>query len=368
MHQDSAIMFKDMSISAETALQMFDNLSTAVMLFNKDLQLTCINNACEDLLSVSNRRVIGQKPQEIIPQYPLLADTIERTLKTGSPYTERSLTITLHNSRSITVDCKVTPIMNGETCSEVIVELVDADSLQRVMREENLAILHDAARESVRGMAHEIKNPLGGIRGAAQLLERELNNEDSDLIEYTQIIIQEADRLRNFIDRMLASDRKLSLRKVNIHEVLEYVCNIVEAEFNKSFEIIRDYDPSLPLLKADREQVIQAILNIMRNAVQALGTGGHVWLRTRILRHITIHKRKHRLVIRVDIIDDGPGVPSAIEKGIFYPMITSRAEGTGLGLSIAQSLVKLHGGLIEHERKDEKTIFSIYLPMEQNHD
>ncbi|MBI4005756.1 MAG: PAS domain-containing protein [Gammaproteobacteria bacterium] len=356
-----------MSISAETALQMFDNLSTAVMLFDKDLHLTCINNACEDLLSISKRRVIGQTPQEIIPQYPVLADTIERTLKTGSPYTERSLSLTLPNSRSVTVDCKVTPIMNGDACSEVIVELIDADSLHRVMREENLEILHDAARESVRGIAHEIKNPLGGIRGAAQLLERELNNEDSGLIEYTQIIIHEADRLRNFIDRMLVSDRKLNMGKVNIHELLEYVCSLVEAEFDESFEIIRDYDPSLPLLSADREQVIQAVLNIMRNAVQALATDGHIWLRTRVLRQITIQKRVHRLVVRLDIIDDGPGIPAGIEKGIFYPMITSRAEGTGLGLSIAQSLVKLHGGLIEYERKDEKTVFSIYLPMEQNH-
>ncbi len=356
-----------MSISAETALQMFDNLSTAVMLFDKDLHLSCINNACEDLLSVSKRRVIGQTPQEIIPQYPVLADTIERTLKTGSPYTERSLTLTLPNSRSVTVDCKVTPIMNGDACSEVIVELIDAVSLHRIMREENLEILHDAARESVRGIAHEIKNQLGGIRGAAQLLERELNNEDSGLVEYTQIIIHEADRLRNFIDRMLVSDRKLKMGKVNIHELLEYVCSLVEAEFDESYEIIRDYDPSLPLLSADREQVIQAVLNIMRNAVQALGTDGHIWLRTRVLRQITIQKRIHRLVVRLDIIDDGPGIPAEIEKGIFYPMITGRAEGTGLGLSIAQSLVKLHGGSIEYERKDEKTVFSIYLPMEQNH-
>jgi two-component system nitrogen regulation sensor histidine kinase GlnL len=266
------------------------------------------------------------------------------------------------------VDCKVTPILKGERVKEIIVEMIDADSLHRVMREENLTLLHDAARESLRGMAHEIKNPLGGIRGAAQLLERELTEGDPGLIEYTRIIIQEADRLRNFIDRMLTSEQKQNIEKANIHEVLEYVCNLVEAEYKQSFKIIRDYDPSLPPLQVDRGQIIQAVLNVMRNAVQATGDNGNIWIRSRILRQITLHKRIHRHAVRVDIIDDGPGIPPEIENGIFYPMITGRPEGTGLGLSIAQSLINAHGGLIEYERTDERTIFSIYLPTEQDHD
>lgn len=357
-----------MTISSKTALQMFDNLSTAVMLFDKNLNLTCINNAGEGLLSVSNRRIIGQKPEEILPHPPALAEMISRTLNTGHPYSERSLTLSLPNSRTITVDCKVTPILKGERVREIIVEMVDADSLHRVMREENLTLLHDAARESLRGMAHEIKNPLGGIRGAAQLLERELTEGDPGLIEYTHIIIQEADRLRDFIDRMLTSEQKQNIEKTNIHEVLEYVCNLVEAEYKQSFKIIRDYDPSLPLLEIDRGQIIQAVLNVMRNAVQATGDNGNIWIRSRILRQVTLHKRIHRHAVRVDIIDDGPGIPPEIENGIFYPMITGRPEGTGLGLSIAQSLINAHGGLIEYERTDERTIFSIYLPTEQGHD
>lgn len=347
---------------------MFDNLSTAVMLFDKNLNLTCINNAGEGLLSVSNRRIIGQKPEEILPYPPALAEMISRTLNTGHPYSERSLTLSLPNSRTITVDCKVTPILKGERVKEIIVEMIDADSLHRVMREENLTLLHDAARESLRGMAHEIKNPLGGIRGAAQLLERELTEGDPGLIEYTRIIIQEADRLRSFIDRMLTSEQKQNIEKTNIHEVLEYVCNLVEAEYKQSFKIIRDYDPSLPLLEIDRGQIIQAVLNVMRNAVQATGDNGNIWIRSRILRQVTLHKRIHRHAVRVDIIDDGPGIPPEIENGIFYPMITGRPEGTGLGLSIAQSLINAHGGLIEYERTDERTIFSIYLPTEQGHD
>ena len=357
-----------MTISSKTALQMFDNLSTAVMLFDKNLNLTCINNAGEGLLSVSNRRIIGQKPEEILPHPPALAEMISRTLNTGHPYSERSMTLSLPNSRTVTVDCKVTPILKGERVKEIIVEMIDADSLHRVMREENLTLLHDAARESLRGMAHEIKNPLGGIRGAAQLLERELTEGDPGLIEYTRIIIQEADRLRSFIDRMLTSEQRQNIEKANIHEVLEYVCNLVEAEYKQSFKIIRDYDPSLPLLEIDRAQIIQAVLNVMRNAVQATGDNGNIWIRSRILRQVTLHKRIHRHVVRVDIIDDGPGIPPEIENGIFYPMITGRPEGTGLGLSIAQSLINAHGGLIEYERTDERTIFSIYLPTEQGHD
>lgn len=357
-----------MTISAKTALQMFDNLSTAVMLFDKHLKLTCINNAGEDMLSVSNRRVAGQPPEAFLPHPPALAEMIARSLKTGHAYTEHGLTLSLSNARTVTVDCKVTPVITGEQCSEIIVELVDADSLHRVMRKENLTFLHDAARESLRGMAHEIKNPLGGIRGAAQLLERELRNGDTGLIEYTHIIIQEADRLRNFIDRMLTTDQKRHVEPVNIHELLEYVCHLVDAEYGGSCIITRDYDPSLPLLQADRGQLIQAVINVIRNAVQAAGEQGHIWIRTRILRRITLQKRVQRLAVQVDIIDDGPGVPADIEKGIFYPMITGRAEGTGLGLSIAQSLINVHGGTIEYERSDDKTIFSIFLPTKQHHD
>ena len=356
-----------MNISAKTAVQLFDNLSTAVMLFNDELQLTCINNAGEDLLSLSNRKLIGQSPEDILPQTPALAQMIRRSLQTGHPYTEHRLELPLHNLRAITVDCRVTPIMNGENCPEVIVELVDADALQRVMRAESLTLLHEAARESLRGIAHEIKNPLGGIRGAAQLLERELRNGHGELTEYTKIIILEADRLRSFIDSMLSGTKQRILEEVNIHELLEYVCNLVEAEHEGSLQIKRDYDPSLPTVIVDRSQVIQSVLNIMRNAVQAIGTKGQIWIRSRIQRQITIHKKVHRLGVRVDIIDDGPGVPPGIEKGIFYPLISGRPEGMGLGLSIAQALINAHGGLIEYERADQKTIFSIFLQVEHTH-
>lgn len=354
-----------MAISPKTALLMFDHLSTAVLLFDKSLKLTCVNAAGEDLLLISNRRAIGQTPAEIIPEPPTLADTIKKVLETSHPYTERSVPVILSNGHSITVDCKVTPIIVDDKCSEIIVELIDADSIQRVLREENLSMLHDTARESLRGMAHEIKNPLGGIRGAAQLLQRELTEHENDLVEYTRIIIQEADRLRDFIDRMLTSDQKKNIERINIHETLEYVCSLVDAEYERSFAITRDYDPSLPTLEADRGQIIQAILNVLRNAVQA--ANGNIGIRTRIIRQVTMHKHIHRLAVKIEIVDDGPGIPAEIEKSIFYPMITGRPEGTGLGLSIAQSLINAHGGSIEYERRNDKTVFSIYLPTEQEH-
>ena len=212
-------------------------------------------------------------------------------------------------------------------------------------------------------MAHEIKNPLGGLRGAAQLLERELDG--SELREYTQIIINEADRLRSLVDRMLVPNGKRSLSRVNVHEVLEYVQSLVVAEADARLRVDRDYDPSLPALLADRAQLIQAFLNILRNAVQAAGAGGNVMLRTRIKRNCTIRHQHFKLAVQIDVIDDGPGVAPEIERDMFYPLVTTRTDGMGLGLSIAQSLIQAHDGSIEYERIDGKTCFHVLLPLEE---
>jgi two-component system nitrogen regulation sensor histidine kinase GlnL len=327
-----------------------------------------MNAAGENLLYVSTRQMEGHSPQAILPTSRDFNEVLKKIQETHIQFTERGLILQLPHKEEITVDCCVTPIIEDDVCVELIVELSDAHSLQRVMDDESLFVLHDASREAVRGMAHEVRNPLGGIRGAAQLLQSELEDksESRELIEYTDIIIQEADRLRNFIDRMLASDQQLNCVDLNIYEVIEYVCSLVKAEFEGCTEFKRDYDPSLPGIKGDREQLIQVFLNVMRNALQATGGEGHICIQTRVIRQLTIRQKIHRLVARIDIIDDGPGIPAEIEKNVFYPMITGRPEGTGLGLSIAQSLINLHGGLINCERKDDKTIFSIYLPMSEN--
>ena len=328
-----------------------------------------MNTAGESLLYVSNRQMTGLKPDQILPDSRVFDEALKRTLKTSTSYTERGMVLQLPHKEEITVDCCVTPVMDEGDCVEIIVELTDAYTVRRVMHNERLSVLHDASRDAVRGMAHEIRNPLGGIRGAAQLLQVELEDklkdklETRELIEYTDIIIHEADRLRNFIDRMLSSDQRLNCVELNIHEVIEYVCSLVRAEFEACPEFERDYDPSLPSIKADREQLVQVFLNIMRNALQATECKSQIGLQTRIIRHLTIRQRTHRMVLRFNIVDDGPGIPSEIEKNVFYPMITGRSDGTGLGLSIAQSLINLPDGIIDYERKNEKTIFSIYLPM-----
>ncbi|MEE8321044.1 MAG: nitrogen regulation protein NR(II) [Gammaproteobacteria bacterium] len=350
-----------MTIRAETALHLIEHLSTAVLLFDRNLQLRCINSAGEHLLSVSQRRVSGRTPLELLPSSPFFAEAIKRSLELGSVSIERGIDLNLHNEQSITVDCMITPIIDGEKYNEVVVELVDSNSFIRVMREENLQAVHDAGKISVRGMAHEVKNPLGGIRGAAQLLERELV--EGELTEYTKIIISEADRLRNFIDRMLTPNVRPDITQFNIHEVLEYVLGVVEAECDTSLKLTRNYDPSIPSIHADREQMIQSMLNLVRNAVQAIDENGTICLKTRARRKVTIQHKLHKLVLQVEIIDDGPGIPPEIENGAFYPMVTGRSEGTGLGLSIAQSLIQSHGGLIEYERKDEKTCFRVLLPL-----
>ena len=189
---------------------------------------------------------------------------------------------------------------------------------------------------------------------------------NSELTEYTQIIINEADRLRNLIDRMVTPKSLAEVAPVNVHEVLDYVLSVVEAEGMPGFEVHKDYDPSLPTISVDREQLIQALLNIIRNAFQAVGENGEITFRTRIARRLTIQQQYHKMALQLEIIDNGPGVPEEIEDGIFYPMVTGRADGTGLGLSIAQSLIQAHGGVIEYERVDARTIFRVIIPIQQH--
>ncbi|MCS3903406.1 two-component system nitrogen regulation sensor histidine kinase GlnL [Methylohalomonas lacus] len=343
---------------------IFDNLTTAVLVFDAQLRVQTINTAAENLLSTSVRKTQGQTPAEVLPLAPQFAEAVARALDSDHAFTEWGMELQLVDGKNLVVDCMITPLVdsNETRSSRVIVELVSTHMHSRIVREENLQSLHDTARESMRAVAHEVKNPLGGLRGAAQLLERELD--DDGLKEYTRIIISEADRLRNLVDRMLGPNSKPYFEQLNIHEVLEYICSLMEAETDGAFTVERVYDPSLPEVSADREKLIQAILNIVRNAWQAAGPQGQVTLLTRPQRLFTIGQKVHKLVFRIEVIDDGPGIPPEIGAGAFYPLITGRADGTGLGLSIAQSLIHEHGGLIEYERRDGKTVFGISIPLE----
>jgi len=353
-----------MTIPNNQASQLLDNLHTAVLAFDGDLRLRSINAAGEHLLSSSENKIVGLRPLEILPESPAFAAIVTRARETRSPYTERGMDLRIGYGRTLAVDLMVTPLADEARQMELVVELVDVEALVRARREENLSVLNEAARKSLRGVAHEIKNPLGGLRGAAQLLERELNG--SNLTEYTRIIINEADRLRTLVDRMLAPNRQCRFSEVNIHEVLEYVQSVADHE--SAAAIGRDYDPSLPPLQADRDSLIQAFLNIVRNSIQAAGDDGEVLVRTRARRNCTIRQRHHKLALQIEIIDNGPGVPAEIEQEMFYPMVTGRADGMGLGLSIAQSLVQAHDGGIEYERNNGRTFFRILLPAASSHD
>jgi len=241
-------------------------------------------------------------------------------------------------------------------------EFTQVDRFLRLAREETRLDSRAANREVLRGIAHEIKNPLGGLRGAAQLLDRELKERDTR--EYTRIIIHEADRLTNLVDRMMGSYRPLQPVPVNIHQVLEHVRKLVLVEGNDNIDFERDYDPSLPDVLGDHEQLIQAVLNIVRNAVEALSPdGGTITLATRIERSVYLGQRRHRQVARIDLTDNGPGIPKHLQDKIFYPMVTGRAEGSGLGLSIAHDIIDRHNGLISVLSEPGHTCFTLQLPL-----
>ena len=248
-----------------------------------------------------------------------------------------------------------------------MIELQPLDRLLRISREEGILSSQQNSQALIRGLAHEIKNPLGGLRGAAQLLAKELPNET--LIDYTNIIIEEADRLGNLLNCMLGPHDLLDLQSINIHEVLERVRYLVSAETGGNIDIVRDYDPSIPELIGDKERLIQAVLNIVRNAMQALlnNTAPNITptiaLKTRTMRNFTIGALRHRLVCRVEITDNGPGISEQLMKTIFLPMVSGRADGTGLGLSISQSIINHHKGLIQCASKTGSTTFFIYIPL-----
>lgn len=348
--------------SPDTAAQIVESLSTAVLVFDDSLAVAQMNPAAEMLLATSVRKARGKPLSKILPSDGEFAAGIAEALRTGQSFTEREMTLHLPGKAPITVDCTVTPLRDRGARLAAMVELQRVDRHLRISREESLLAQSHATRALVRGMAHEIKNPLGGLRGAAQLLEHELG--DEELREYTRIIIAEADRLQNLVNKLLGPNTPPQTQDINVHEVMERVYALVSVEAPAGVKLERDYDPSIPNITADPETLIQAILNIVRNAVQAVGDGGRVRLRTRVERHFTIGHRCHRLVLRIDIQDNGPGIPEDMLQSIFYPMVTGRAEGTGLGLSIAQELINRHGGLIACDSEPGNTVFMILLPLE----
>ncbi|MBL8519351.1 MAG: PAS domain-containing protein [Betaproteobacteria bacterium] len=342
-------------------------ISAAVLVADARRTLVFMNTAAEDLFAVSCKSVAGQALQRLLPASPAGNQALFQLLATAvtEDKTVSGSELQLETAAGGHLHCAVavSPLDDGR----VVIELAARDQAWRIAREERILERQELNRELLRNLAHEIKNPLGGIRGAAQLLARELASVPSDasLQEYTDVIVKEADRLQALMDRLLTPHRRLKFERINVHEVVERVRTLLLAEFPSGLNVLRDYDASLPDFIADRETLIQAILNIARNAAQALAGHGQIRLITRIARQVTLAKRRYRHAIVVQVVDNGPGVPPDLAGKIFFPLVTGRAGGTGLGLSLAQQLVNQHQGLIEFESEPGRTCFTVVLPMRE---
>ncbi len=344
-------------------------------MIDSNLNIFYLNSACEALFDISLLRASGQPVLNLLHAPDDTFNTHEallNTIKTGQPYTRREAVINV-NFKDLHVDYTVSQLNAGKSYHPLLlIELNPIDRMLKISKEENLVQQHQVARQLVRGVAHEIKNPLAGIRGATQLLARSLN--DKSYAEFTDVIINEVDRLTNLADTMLGSRQLPSYENVNVHEPLERVRSLIANQTKKKIKIIRDYDLSLPDVNADRDQLIQVMLNISVNAIQAITENKAFFidhepeliLRTRIQRLVTINGVLNRSTVRVDIEDNGPGIPESILESVFYPLVTGRAKGTGLGLSIAQNIMHQHNGMIECQSVPGKTIFSLYLPWESD--
>ena len=347
--------------------RILDHLNTSLMLVDHSHVIHYVNAATETLFGVSRNQLLGRTLSELIRDPSELALLVDRSVKALKPFARRELSLRSSGTAGdLIVDCSVTPFEDRLDNTTVLLEFSDAKQHQRISRENALINRAGGSRLMIRQLAHEIKNPLGGLRGAAQLLERQLS--DASMREYTSIIISEADRLKSLVDSLLGPGQLPKNEPINIHEVLQHIRQLLLVD-SVGITIDRDYDPSLPSLVLDRNQIIQASLNIARNAVQAMQGmqhAGHLILRTRALTSVNIGSRRHRLVASIQFEDNGPGVPEHLQETLFYPFVTGRVEGTGLGLAIAQDLVNRQGGLIEFESRPGRTVFTILLPFNLN--
>ncbi len=341
--------------------RILEGMNSAVLLFDNSYRLRYINPAGENLFRVSARHLIDESYQALIQDSADLREQLDEALQTGRPFTRHEVNLGLGNDINVLVDFTAVPLLDPGYPREILVELHTVDRLLRISREEIQYAQQEATQKIFRGLAHEIKNPLGGLRGAAQLLERQLDSED--LKEYTRVIIHEADRLQKLVNQILGPNNMPNKTSTNIHHVLEHIRSLLLAEGKSNIRIVRDYDPSIPEIEADADQLIQALLNITRNAYEILDEDGVITLRTRIERKYTIGKERYDLVARIEIIDNGPGISEEMRDKIFFPMVSGRAEGTGLGLSIAQSLIQQHDGLVEVDSVPGRTVFAVLLPI-----
>ena len=339
---------------------VLEHLDTAVLQFNRQLELVYMNPSAETLLERSFQQARGHSIDMLCQSENKLLLLLENVLKTGQPVTRRELALRLPSRNKTTVNITVGAIPD----EGLLVEIQPVGRLYSISQDSRRQKEYLTTLHLLRGLAHEIKNPLGGIRGAAQLLATEL--ETPEHMEYTSVIIKETDRLRNLIDQMAGPKRPVQKQILSIHEITEHVFQLISAEASDDIVIQRDYDPSLPSIEADRDQLIQAVLNVSRNALESLkGSKGEICFKTRALRKHTIAGKSYPLVVQLSICDDGPGIAEELQAQIFFPMVTSKPTGTGLGLPIAQSLISANDGLINFQSAPGHTCFEVLLPFER---
>ncbi|MFP1843335.1 nitrogen regulation protein NR(II) [Lonsdalea quercina] len=339
--------------------QILNSLINSILLLDKNLAIHYSNPAAQQLLAQSSRKLSGTPLPELLGYFSLNIDLMLDSLNSGQGFTDNEVTIVV-DGRAHIMSLTAQRIHNDY----ILMEMAPMDNQRKLSQEQLQHAQQLAARDLVRGLAHEIKNPLGGLRGAAQLLSKALP--DPSLTEYTKVIIEQADRLRNLVDRLLGPQQPGLHVTQSIHQVAERIFQLVSLEKANNVTLVRDYDPSLPELMHDPDQIEQVLLNITRNALQALGEeGGSITIRTRTAFQLTLHGVRYRLVARIDIADDGPGVPAHLQDTLFYPMVSGREGGTGLGLSIARNLIDQHSGKIEFNSWPGHTEFSVYLPIRQ---
>jgi two-component system, NtrC family, nitrogen regulation sensor histidine kinase GlnL len=350
---------------AEAQFEGLDLLSTAVIVLGPAARIVHVNQAAELLLGMSRKNLLGQSAERVIGD-ELQMQQLVSDARTNT-FGERRQVLELKRFGRDPVPVRVTATAQYGSSTPLVLEISEIEQQLKVDREERQLGLSEANRQLLRNLAHEIKNPLGGVRGAAQLLDAELASPEQR--EYTRVIIAEADRLQALVDRLLAPHRAPRvIAELNIHEVCERVRMVTLAEFPRGLTVDRDYDASVPDFHGDREQLIQALLNIVRNAAQALESriaagDAVITLRTRVARQVTIARSRHRLALDLHVIDNGPGVPNDIKDRIFFPLVSGREDGTGLGLTLAQSFIQQHDGIIEVDSRPGRTDFRILIPL-----
>lgn len=344
----------------DSFLPTLEHLSTSVIILDGQSRIVYLNPAAESLFALSSKNLMGHPMQHAFIHTEQLVTAIQHALANNAAYIEHDLTLGTHALGKLHLRCTATPLPHER--HRLLLEFHPIDRPLKLAREEQMLDQTQANRLLLRNLAHEIKNPLGGIRGAAQLLEQEL--EKPALREYTQVVIQEADRLRSLMENLLTPQSAPHFSALNIHEVLERVRSLVLAETPSGLTVQRDYDTSLPSLQGDKEQLIQVMLNIVRNAAQALHGKGAIILRSRIARQVTLMKKRYPLVTMIQVIDNGPGIPTHLHDKIFYPLVSGRADGHGLGLTLAQDFVSQHQGSIEFDSEPGRTCFTVMLPLQ----